>query len=243
MSALIAISAADLKSKDNWLPSLHGQFRTYSDSVVKAGGLPFIIPIVENPKALRELYEKCDGVLLSGGGDINPVLYNAMLSPHEEKFSPERDEQELLLLKWVLEDDKPFLGICRGMQLLNVARGGTLMQDISKDRPQAQNHMSSVDKKDFNHLAHVLNIEPESRLAEVLGSMRIGANAFHHQAIDKLGKGLVISARAEDGIIEGVELPGKRFVIGVQSHPEAVTPSESRPWNKLFEAFVEAASA
>ena len=133
------------------------------------------------------------------------------------------------------------LGICRGMQLINVALGGSLHQDIVSDLPDSHNHEVSADNKNMHHIAHKLTIDPKSLLASALSSSSVSTNALHHQAIQKLGEGLVATAHAEDGIIEAIELPSKKFVVGVQSHPEALE-SEAEPiWRQLFVAFVDSA--
>ncbi|HEX4774560.1 MAG TPA: gamma-glutamyl-gamma-aminobutyrate hydrolase family protein [Candidatus Saccharimonadales bacterium] len=248
MQPLIAITTDKiLRSGDEWVPAAHGQSHTYPDAVVHAGGAPFFIPIIDNEVVLRKLYEQCHGLMLSGGGDIDPALYRAKPLPLPKKshqmLSPQRDRQELLLLKWALEDDKPVLGICRGMQLINVALGGSLYQDLATEMPEAANHELSALQKDFNHLAHTLKIDSDSKLSHILGTDAVKTNALHHQAIKQLGKGLVATAHAEDGIIEAIELPDKHFVIGVQSHPETLEMATEISWNKLFKAFVKAAAA
>lgn len=242
MQPLIAITVGEIiHNSAPWAPVVYGQFHTYSDAIVRAGGAPFILPLVSDEAALRKLYEQSAGLLLSGGDDLNPDFYNSPKRSKAAHASPKRDKQEIQLLKWALEDDKPVLGICRGMQLLNVALGGSLHQDIGADLPAAYNHTLCIDRKDFNHLAHRLKIASDSRLAAILGVKRINTNTLHHQAIQKLGGGLVATAYTEDGVIEAIELPGKRFVIGVQSHPEALEAATELLWRKLFTGFVDSA--
>ncbi|HEY5442302.1 MAG TPA: gamma-glutamyl-gamma-aminobutyrate hydrolase family protein, partial [Candidatus Saccharimonadales bacterium] len=153
--------------------------------------------------------------------------------------SPRRDKQEKQLLQWALKDDKPVLGICRGMQLLNVVLGGDLYHDIESELKSDINHTLGIDKKDVRHLVHSITLAPDSQLAAILGKHEVPTNSLHHQAIRELGQDLVVTARSADGVIEAVELPGKRFIIGVQSHPEVL---EDGPWSKLFEAFVRSAA-
>ena len=200
-----------------------------------------MIPIFEDEAALRQLYEQCRGLLLSGGDDVSPEIYGAELSEHTKQTSPARDHQEVQLIKWAMEDDKPLLGICRGMQLLNVALGGSLHQDILSAMPGVQDHEMSAIQKDFKHIVHTLKLKPNSHLARILGTTEIQTNALHHQAIDRLGDGLKVAANAEDGIIEAIELPSRKFVIGVQSHPESLD-KQIDIWFKLFKAFISAAS-
>jgi putative glutamine amidotransferase len=211
--------------------------------VVRARGVPLLIPLVGDTTVLRCLYDQCAGLLLSGGNDVDPALYHAAPLPRTSNICPARDTQELQLLAWALADDKPILGICRGMQLINVALGGSLHQDVAADVPAARDHQSSEHHENFHHIAHHLRIDPASRLAAIIGTRAIDTNALHHQAVNKLGKGLVVTARAEDGVIEALELPGKRFVIGVQSHPEALEATAEPRWQRLFKAFVDGSSA
>jgi putative glutamine amidotransferase len=244
MQPFIAVTVREVIDSDyNWTPVVYGQFHTYTDAVVHAGGVPVIVPLIDDQPILRRLYEKCDGLLLTGGNDLDPGTYKSPHTSRARGVSPRRDKQELQLLEWALADDKPVFGICRGMQLINVALGGSLHQDISVDLPAAHNHEVSVERKNFHHLAHKLKINPSSRLAEILGTDVVATNALHHQAIDQLGDGLVATAHAEDGVIEAIELPGKHFVIGVQSHPEALEAETEPLWGKLFMAFVGSAKA
>jgi putative glutamine amidotransferase len=243
MRPIIAITSGEiLRSGDEWAPVVHGQSHTYIDAVIKAGGTPFLLPVTDNKDVLRQLYEKCDGILLSGGNDIDPSLYGAEKVFTGKSISNKRDKQELKFFKWALEDDKPVLGICRGLQLMNIALGGSLHQDILTNIPGSQDHEISAHQKDFSHIAHRLKIEPKSRLKQILNVDTIDTNALHHQAIDRLGKDLVPVAYAEDGVIEAVELPGKRFVIGVQSHPESLEATTEPLWFKLFQVFVNEAA-
>lgn len=237
---LIGITAGELHNHSMpWGPLVYGQSRTYIDAVLHAGGAPVVLPITNDIEALRVLYEQCNGLLLSGGNDVDPALYGEKCKEYTETPAPARDSQELQLLQWAREDDKPILAICRGAQLLNVALGGTLYQDIAAEVPGAHNHVASRDKEDFTYIAHDrLLLKLGSRLAQILGVKEISTNALHHQSIKSLGKGLRLSAWAEDNVIEAIELPEAKFVIGVQSHPEALESEAETRWRKLFEAFV-----
>jgi putative glutamine amidotransferase len=249
MKLVIAITVGEVinfESGEAWTPTIYGQFHTYTDAVVRAGGAPFVLPLVDDEQVLRTLYEQCQGLLLSGGHDLDLIAAENTPGARLQvkvNTSPRRDKQEIQLLKWAIAEGKPVLGICRGMQLINVALGGTLHRDIPEELPSANDHELSVHNKDMRHLAHHLRLEPESKLAKILGTTQIAANTLHHQAVDKLGEGLVVAAHAEDGVIEGIELPDKQFVIGVQSHPEALEEAIEPLWRSLFQAFIEAAAA
>ena len=224
-------------------PKMYGQQHTYIEAVERAGGIPMIIPIVHDEAVLKQLYDLCDGLLLAGGNDINPACYKAELSPHTKHIHQERDEQELNLATWAVADDKPVLAICRGMQMLNIVQGGTLYQDIPSELPKAELHEIPDEKSgDREHqIVHQLSLEPSSKLRALMGSERVGTNAYHHQAIKELGADLVVTSRTPDGVIESIELPKHRFIVGVQSHPESLEADIEPAWRKLFTAFVDAA--
>ena len=243
MHAMIGITAGEHSDIDEvWGPSIYGQARTYVDAVVRAQGVPISIPLLEDEKILRELYEKLDGIVFSGGNDIDPNLYGSKPEVPLENVHRARDDQECLLLKWAFEDEKPILAICRGMQVLNVFAGGTLHQDISHCVPDTLNHRASDIHEDIEYIAHSLKIEENSRLSKILGGTEIKTNSRHHQAVNRIGHGLKPTAWSEDGIIEAVEIDGDHFVLGVQSHPEALEASTVKDWQKLFSAFIEASA-
>jgi len=253
MKPLIAITVGEVvNGNERWAPPVHGQSHTYSDAVIRAGGAPLVLPLTDDDEVLKRLYEQCEGLLLTGGVDLDPKICGALCPPsktgptcgmHDRPFSPRRDRQEVRLLEWALADNKPVLGICRGMQLINTALGGSLHHDINTDLPLAHNHETNIHKKDFNYLAHHLRLEAGSRLAVILGTETVATNTLHHQGIKRLGNGLVATAHAEDGVIEAVELPDRHFVIGVQSHPEALEAEVEPLWRELFNAFVNAAAS
>lgn len=242
---LIGITAGEIENTQKpWAPYTHGQSYTYIEAIVHAGGVPVILPITGDEAVRRELYNRCDGILLAGGNDIEPGRYGHHTHPQTHDISRFRDEQEFALLKLVLGGRKPLLAICRGMQLLNVGLGGTLYQHVPEQVAGAQNHEASNTEKDVAHMAHHLRLLPESKLAALLGAAPLPTNTHHHQAVDTIGQGLVATAWAEDGVIEGLELAGDQFVVAVQSHPEALEAGVERRWARLFEAFVtEAARA
>ena len=210
----------------------------YVKSVEASGAVARVLDVSASPRALvRELH----GVLLTGGGDVDPVLYGAERHPSVEDAEPGRDEFEIDLARRAMEADLPILAICRGAQVLNVAAGGTLVQDIPSALDSPLRH--SIDQpKDA--IAHEIRVMPGSRLEHALGPAVDGAglcavNSRHHQSVDRIGQGLVATAVAPDGVVEAVEAPAARFCVGVQWHPENFRAAgEFKP---LFDAFVESA--
>jgi putative glutamine amidotransferase len=241
MQPIIGITVGEVRNQMYpTTPQVQGQMHTYVDAIGRAGGVPLLIPLVRDIGKLKQLYELCDGLVFAGGNDIDPELYGEKTSARTKRVYRERDDQELELIKWAIRDKKCCLCICRGMQLLNIAQGGTLYQDIPTEIPGASVHdLIEREAADYKHIAHQIIIEPDSQLAKILGVNEIDANAYHHQAIKKLGNGLQATALAEDGIvIEALEMPAEKFMIGVQSHPEAIEASVEPTWQKLFKAFI-----
>ena len=240
---IIGITSGEIRNANHpWAPYVFGQSYTYVESVTMAGGLPMILPIVADEAMVNQYAETLDGMLFSGGNDIHPQRYNQEMNGSVET-SEARDNFEFMLMQKFLKTRKPILAICRGQQLLNVALGGTLYQDISTNFPDAEIHTSSPDKKSTEHLAHELKISENSKLAKILGTTAISCNSHHHQSINKLGEGLVVTSRAADGIVESIENPQYAFIIGVQSHPESLVQRAQPQWRKLFEEFIAQANS
>jgi putative glutamine amidotransferase len=206
--------------------------------VERVGGLPVLIPLGLDEGTLLGLYARLDGVLFSGGGDIDPARYGAEWHPRIGGVDAERDRLELALARWVVADEKPFFGICRGSQILNVALGGTLYRDIG-EHPGAQRH--TFPYPEFPHALrpHEIKVEEDSLLADVLGEPMIAVNSLHHQANQDIAPGLRVVARAPDGIVEALEIPDHPFGLTVQWHPECLP--DAPEMQRLFEAFVAAA--
>ena len=206
--------------------------------VERAGGLPVLIPLGLSEDTLRGLYARLDGVLFSGGGDIDPARYGADGHAKLAGVDAERDRVELTLARWVVDDAKPFFGICRGSQILNVALGGTLYQDIG-EHSGAQRH--TFPYPEFPHAlrAHAVKVEEDATLARVLGEPLLTVNSLHHQASKDIAPGLTVAARAPDGVVEALEVPAHPFGLAVQWHPEALP--DAPEMRRLFEAFVAAA--
>lgn len=190
----------------------------YVQAVAAAGGLPVLVPLGLASSVLRELYDRLDGLLLSGGGDLQPSTYGVTTSAPLIDVDPQRDGLELTLARWALEDGKPVLGICRGQQVLNVAAGGSLIPDLATYRPAALDHRGA--SRDPQALAHPVRVEPDSYLAKLGTPGSLEVNSSHHQAVDRLADGWRVSASAPDGVIEAIEAPGHPFALAVQWHPE-----------------------
>lgn len=203
----------------------------YAEAISKAGGLPLLIPNEYPLSDLADLLGKLDGLLFSGGGDIDPIHYGVQNDYYSHGISKGRDTLELALAKLALASELPVLGICRGFQLLNVALGGSLYTDIPTQRPSKINH-STLESD-----AHEVTVETHSRLFQILGSEHVRVNSRHHQAVRNLADGLQVTASASDGLIEAFELPGGRFFQAVQWHPENLP---HRPEHRrIFESFIK----
>lgn len=212
--------------------------QSYARAVAGAGGVPVLIPPLGASEALRALFETLDGLLLPGGGDLDPSTYGAVPHPKLGGIDPTLDETELALARWALAENKPVLGICRGQQCLNVAAGGTLLQDIPSEIPGALDHSC----QERTRLVHPITVDPDSRLCDLLGSDHVPVNSLHHQAVSAVAPGFVATARSEDGVIEGIERVDHGFAVAVQFHPEELIPGH-RSSERLLQRFVtEAAS-
>lgn len=211
----------------------------YLKAVERAGGVPVIIPMTTDERVLAGAYGLIDGLLLPGGADMHPIHYGE--EPHRklEQVDPKRDLTELMVTRRALEDDMPILAICRGQQVLNVVAGGTLWQDLhAQVGEHCHRHFQNATEE---WPTHSIEVEAGSLLHRVIGEEKAFVNSYHHQSVKKLGEGLVINARATDGVIEGVEHPGRTFVLGVQWHPELL--HEEGDFNlRLFEHHVAASA-
>lgn len=236
MVPLIGITTAtNIASNTGW-----GYNRAYVGcikAVEDAGGLPVLIPISIGESTLRAIYDRVDAVLLPGGGDVRPSIYGAEPHPTTGNFDDLRDEMELQVARWAVAEDRPLLGICRGHQVMNVALGGTLLQDIPSEVKTGINHNITNPRGAY---AHPVEIDPSSRLASILQSTQLPVNSIHHQGVDRPAPGLCVTAYAPDGVIEAQEMPNKKFVLSVQWHPEDLF-EDNLAMKRLFRAFIEAA--
>ncbi|WP_242647928.1 gamma-glutamyl-gamma-aminobutyrate hydrolase family protein [Candidatus Desulforudis audaxviator] len=217
----------------------HGQVflpESYFRAVEQAGGVPVLLPPLSPGLGVGRMVELVDGILLAGGGDVDPVFFGEEPLPDTGIITPERDLFEIALVRRVLHAGRPVLGICRGMQVLNIAAGGDIHQDVSRAGARIKHYQEAPRW----HPTHRLHVRPGSLLARILGEGALRVNSLHHQAVRRLAPGFSVSAQAGDGIIEAVEGTGPAFVLGVQFHPESMY--ERHPvFLNLFAALVEAA--
>ena len=243
---LISVTTQTLQAIDGipeGLPQSVVMNQRYYHAVAMAGGAPVLVPLLDDIDALRAIYERTDGVLIPGGVDVDPASFGE--EPHERlgRIDPARDRVEIQLVKWAIDEGKPVLGLCRGLQVINVALGGTLYQDLEAEFPNAIKHdYFPTYGYSRDHLAHRVTVESGSRLRRAFGESSIPVNSMHHQGIKSLAGGLEASASAPDGLIEAAELPNESFVVGVQWHPEVFELSEPGS-GELFRDFIEAARA
>ena len=214
----------------------------YLSAVQQAGGIPVLLPPQLEPPARAELLKWLQGVLLTGGGDVDPTRFGEAPHPTTADVSTARDGLEVDLTRWAIETRTPLLAICRGLQVLNVALGGNLHQDIPSALGSPLDHrQADLLGRSRSTAVHHVKVQDGSRLAGILGALEVDVNSFHHQAINRLGRGLRDVAWAPDSIVEGVELvDDSRFVVGVQWHPEELV-GHDRTARNLFRALVERA--
>lgn len=240
---VIGVATQTLDAVGNERPAAWVMGQAYVRSLVTAGAVPWLVPLLEGDEAtLRALYARLDGLFLAGGVDIDPARYGEQRRPCCDRGDSARDWAELALVRWAVAESKPVFGVCRGVQAINVACGGSLYQDVGEEHPGALKHdwFPAVTGRPRDFLAHPVRIEPSSRLAAILGATELPVNSMHHQGIRQLAPGLVATAFAPDGIVEGIERPGG-YLIGVQWHPEEMP--DAPVMRRLFEDFIEAAGA
>lgn len=215
-----------------------GLMPSYIEAVKAAGGIPVLIPLTLAEEDLQAVFQRVDGILLPGGGDIDPRLYQDEVTGLSKRIDANRDRTEILLTRTAVTHNKPILAICRGIQVMNVALGGTLWEDLDTQRFDGLHH-------DFNgpqartHIAHHVRINPNSRLAQVMGSTQPGVNSLHHQGLRDVAPEASTVATAPDGLVEAIEIPGHPFAVGVQWHPENLVFNDQHML-ALFQGLVEA---
>ena len=226
---IIAISPLwDEEKKSMWM--LPG----YLGGLEQAGATPIMLPLTDNEEELRQLADLADGFLIPGGQDVNPALYGEEPQEKTIEISPIKDSAEQTFLTFMLQQDKPVLGICRGIQLLNVRYGGTLYQDLPNEI-----HQKHQMDPPYNMFCHMVNLIPDTPISEIIGRDTLEVNSIHHQAIHEVAPSMKVMAVTEQNVVEGIYDPNHKFVLGIQWHPEYLyeRDKESR---KIFQAFVNA---
>ena len=238
-SSLPIIGITSTISKNKAGSNLSSIGQAYIHAIQQAGGLPLVIPIGIALSDIEALTSHLDGILFTGGGDIETGYFGGENHPKVSGVIPERDQLEFELLRTALEIDLPLLAICRGIQVLNVGLGGTLYTHIQDQLPDAIKHDWYPDYP-RDRIAHTVSVAPSSKLHQILGDSEVPVNSLHHQGIDKIGQGLKPIATAPDGLVEAVEVASARFALGVQWHPECLP--DSLPMQQLFRAFIDAST-
>jgi putative glutamine amidotransferase len=238
---LIGITADETKSFYPPHRPLFSLNQVYARAIEESGGVPLILPPILSEDSMREVFTRLDGIIFSGGGDINPSIYDEPAHSTLWGLSEDRDRVELELARWAARQEKPFLGICRGTQVLNVALGGTLVQDIPSEVPDALQHSFDDSTIPRGYIAHPVKVVEGSHLRQVLQSEIVPVNSWHHQSLKRIAPILKVVAQAPDGVVEAVEIEAHRFAIGVQWHPEWMYMDHPE-MKRLFTALVEASS-
>ena len=207
----------------------------YTGAVEMSGGIPLIIPTLEKVENIQELARLFDGIILSGGGDPDPLLFGEEPVPEQGEIEPPRDYLEITLAEQALNSGLPLLGICRGMQMINLAAGGSIYQDIGMRNKKNVKHMQQAPRW---YPTHSVYITPQSRLASIFKRENLRVNSFHHQSVKRLANGLTSCAHASDGVVEALESTGENLVMGVQWHPETMWPRDP-DMLKLFKTFIQ----
>ncbi|GGH77695.1 putative glutamine amidotransferase [Pullulanibacillus pueri] len=209
----------------------------YCLSILETGGLPVAVPYLTDTLSLQEILSKVDGLILTGGSDIDPALYGEEPAPSLGTIVPARDRFEIPLVQYALTLDLPILAICRGLLILNVAAGGSLYQDIYAEAGASLQHKQSAPR---DHASHSIKVNKGTLLHRFTQTERLRINSFHHQAIKRIAPGFHLSAAAPDGIIEAIEHPQKNFTLGVQWHPGSLLQKDPSA-RRLFQGFIQAA--
>ena len=208
----------------------------YVNRIEESGGIPVLLPLTSDRNILHQLASQLDGFLFTGGPDVNPALYNEEMIPECTELSPQRDVLEQILFEEVTQLNKPILGICRGLQIINVLLGGSLYQDIPTQYKITSEHRMELP---YDRAVHSVTILPDTPFSALIPCKEIGVNSRHHQAIKDLAPALKSGALSEDGLIEAIYHPGMRFILATQWHPESAYETEMYSQN-IFNAFIEA---
>ena len=242
---VIGIATQTLKAVPGELSDCWIMGQRYVQVLRSAGAVPWLIPLlVDDQATLREIYNRLNGIFLTGGMDVDPSRYGESKQSYCGQTDPARDEVEIQLIRWALADRKPILAVCRGIQVVNVALGGSLFQDVGRQMPKAIKHDYFPAKRApaRDSLVHPIEVKRGTVMADLLGAGSVPVNSMHHQAIKALAPGLVPSAIAPDGVIEGVEGAAGQYLVGVQWHPEELADRDPA-MRRLFSSFVATAAS
>lgn len=241
---VIGIATQTLDAVPGELPACWIMGQSYVNVLRSVGAVPWLIPLLcEDRDTIREIYDRLDGIFLTGGVDVDPSHYGETKLSFCGRTDPSRDAVEIQLIHWALADKKPILAVCRGIQIVNVALGGTLFQDVKQQFTKALKHdyFPTKENPSRDYLAHSVELQRDTRLVELMGPESIQVNSMHHQAIRDLAPALVPTAFATDGLIESVEAKADQYVVGVQWHPEELAPRDER-MRRLFTSLVAESS-
>lgn len=221
-------------STEHTTPRKAGAYTTYSNAIIKAGGIPVFIPITDNMAELKLVISRLDGLLMTGGGDVNPLYYNEKPGDKLVEVDSIRDRYDIALIRLACNKHVPILGICRGCQLINVALGGTLYQDLPSEHPSDVIHS----QKEANYVpTHDIQLVKGSLLYQLIKEDSFKVNSFHHQAVKQTAPGFIVTAFAPDSVVEAIESKAKN-VIAVQFHPECLILNDHNKMMSLFDNFI-----
>jgi putative glutamine amidotransferase len=240
---VIGIATQTLEAIPGQVPRAWVMGQTYIRVLTAAGAVPWLIPLLpDDEPTLRAVFERLDGLFLTGGVDVDPSRYREERQPICGVSDTARDAVELMMVRWAMAEHKPVLGVCRGHQVINVAAGGALYQDVTAQRSQCMKHdyFPHTGPYTRDQIVHDVAVTPGSRLDSIVGLRTLRVNSMHHQGVKVLGSGLTASAHAPDGLIEGLEGSNGQFLIGVQWHPEELTRTDPA-MERLFSTFLDAA--
>ncbi|HLW63762.1 MAG TPA: gamma-glutamyl-gamma-aminobutyrate hydrolase family protein [Gemmataceae bacterium] len=241
---VIGIATQTQEALPGELPPCWIMGHQYVNVIRQAGALPWLLPLIpDDVPTLRGIFDRLDGIFLTGGVDVDPARYGETREPFCGRSDPARDAVEIQLIQWAWQERKPILAICRGAQVLNVALGGSLYQDVNIQVPKCIKHDCFPTKTEpaRDVIVHDVNVRSGTNLHGLLASSSVNVNSMHHQAVKRLALGLHISATAPDGIVEGVEGTNGQFVVGVQWHPEEMVEKDAG-MRRMFASFISAAA-
>jgi|SRR5690625_2527416 len=242
MSNILDERGINMKPIIGIVPSIDEESNQYysnienAEAIIRVGGLPYLLPYVTCNRDILRIVNIIDGLYVAGGNDVDPKYFNE--TPHEEigEINPTRDIFELHLLKMMFKRNKPVLGVCKGMQMINVALGGDLYQDISSQyKDELIQHKQ---RAKIVHPTHPIDVKTGTKLYRMIKKKNVYVNSYHHQAVRRLGRNVIVSSYATDGVIEAIESTAHTFVIGVQWHPECLIVSEDPSFLALYEFFI-----